>query len=141
MVRLLRSAKQQGRILSGAELSVIMNRSLGTITKYLKAYTEKTGEILPLKGYVLDQGILPTHKGIIISLYEQGKSPADIVLNTGHSQDAIDRYIKQYEQIKKLIRKGMDELSIKEITGRSLKVVREYIKLYKNFNSEKVINE
>jgi len=140
MVRLLKSAKQQGGLLSGAELSVIMNRSLSTLTKYLSAYTEKTGEILPLKGYVLDQGSLPTHKGIIISLYEQGKSPADIVLNTGHSQDAVDRYIKQYDQIKKLIRKRMDETAIKEITGRSMKVVREYIKLYKDLNPEEVRN-
>ena len=134
MVRLLKSAKQQGGLLSGAELSVLMNRSLSTLTKYLAGYTERTGKILPLKGYVLDQGSLPTHKGIIISLYEQGKSPADIVLNTGHSQDAVDRYIKHYEQIKKLIKKGMDENSIKEITGRSMKVVREYIKLYHDLN-------
>lgn len=141
MVRLLKSAKQQGGLLSGAELSVLMNRSLSTITKYLEAYREKTGEILPLKGYVLDQGSLPTHKGIIISLYEQGKSPADIVLNTGHSQDAVDRYIKQYDQIKKLIKKRMDENSIKEITGRSMKVVREYIKLYYDLNPETKLNK
>jgi len=137
MVRLLKSAKAQGGLLSGAELSVLMNRSLSTIRKYLDAYTEKTGEILPLKGYVLDQGSLPTHKGIIISLYEQGISPADIVLKTGHSQDAVDRYIKHYEQVKKMIRKGMNEESIKEITGRSMKVIKEYIKLYKDLNPEK----
>ena len=89
----------------------------------------------------LDQGSLPTHKGIIISLYEQGKSPADIVLNTGHSQDAVDRYIKQYDQIKKLIKKRMDENSIKEITGRSMKVVREYIKLYYDLNPETKLNK
>ena len=140
MVRLLKSAKQQGGLLSGAELSVLMNRSLSTITKYLRAYTEKTGEILPLKGYVLDQGSLPTHKEIIISLYEQGISPADIVKNTGHSQDAVDRYIKQYNQIKKLIRKRTDETAIKGITGRSMKVVREYIKLYYDLNPEKARN-
>jgi Protein of unknown function (DUF1670) len=134
MVRLIKTAKAQGGLLSGAELSVLMNRSLSTIRKYLDAYTKKTGEILPLKGYVLDQGSLPTHKGIIISLYEQGISPADIVLNTGHSQDAVDRYIKHYKQIKSLIRKGMDEKSIKEITGRTMKVVREYIKLYYDLN-------
>ncbi|MDI6780478.1 MAG: DUF1670 domain-containing protein, partial [Bacteroidota bacterium] len=81
-------------------------------------------------GYVLDQGSLPTHKGIVISLYEQGISPADIVLKTSHSQSAVDRYIKQYEQIKKLLKKGLEESAIKEITGRSIKVVREYIKLY-----------
>lgn len=111
-----------------------MNRSLSTIRKYLDAYTKKTGEILSLKGYVLDQGSLPTHKGIIINLYEQGISPADIVLKTSHSQTAVDRYIKHYEQIKKLLIKGIDEISIKEITGRSMKVVREYIKLYYDLN-------
>lgn len=138
MVRLLKTAKEQGGLLSGAELSVLLNRSLSTIRKYLDAYRKKTGEILPLKGYVLDQGSLPTHKGIIISLYEQGISPADIVLRTSHSQDAVDRYIKHYTQIKKLIRKNIDEKSIKEITGRSMKVVREYIKLYEDLNPQSI---
>lgn len=133
MVRLLKSAKEQGGLLSGAELSIMMNRSLATIGKYLKTYIEETGEILPLKGYVLDQGSLPTHKGIIISLYENGHSPADIVLLTSHSQDAVDRYIKQYNPIKKLLQKGMDEKAIVSITGRSLNVVKQYVKLYYNF--------
>lgn len=137
MVRLLKSAKKQKGLLSGAELSVLMNRSLGTIGKYLKAYQEKTGEILPLKGYVLDQGSLPTHKGIIISLYEHGVSPADIALKTSHSQDAVDRYIKHYDQIKKLLQKGLDEKAIVSITGKSLNVVRQYIKLFYNFNPGK----
>jgi transposase len=137
MVRLIKSAKAQGGLLSGAELSVLMNRSLSTIGKYLKAYREKTGEILQLKGYVLDQGSLPTHKGIIISLNEQGISPADIVLKTRHSQDAVDRYIKHYEQIKKLLIRGLEIKAIKEITGRSIKVVNEYVKLFFNLNPEK----
>ena len=134
MVRLLKSAKAQGGILSGAELCVLMNRSLTTMGKYLKVYQKETGEILPLKGYVLDQGSLPTHKGIIISLYEQGVSPADIVLRTSHSIDAVDRYIKHYEQVKKLLKRGLDEKAIRSITGRSLNVVRQYINLYQEFN-------
>lgn len=136
MVRLLKSAKAQGGLLSGAELSVLMNRSLTTIGRYLKLFQEKTGEILPLKGYVLDQGSLPTHKGIIIDLYEHGVSPADIVLKTSHSQDAVDRYIKHYEQVKKLLKKGMTEKAIVPITGRSLNVVRQYIKLYKKYHTK-----
>jgi len=139
MVRLLREAKRQGGLLSGAELSMLMNRSLSTIRKYLDAYLKKTGEILPLKGYVLDQGSLPTHKGIIISLYEQGISPADIVLKTGHSQNAVDRYIKHYAQIKKLLMRGMNESAIKEITGRTMKVVKEYVKLYHDLNPKKAL--
>ncbi|CAN5523718.1 hypothetical protein BH10BAC5_BH10BAC5_23350 [soil metagenome] len=136
MVRLLKSAKKQGGLLSGAELSVLMNRSLSTITKYLKAYQEKTREILPMKGYVLDQGSLPTHKGIIISFYENGISPADIVLKTSHSHSAVDRYIKQYDQIKKLMQKGLTSSAIVSISGRSLNTVKQYVKLYKNFNKQ-----
>ncbi|MCK4654015.1 MAG: DUF1670 domain-containing protein [Candidatus Cloacimonetes bacterium] len=136
MVRLLESAKEQGGLLSGAELSVLMNRSLTTIRKYLDEYLKKTGKILPLKGYVLDLGSLPTHKGIIISLYEQGISPADIVLKTSHSQDAVDRYIKHCNQIKKLIKKGLSETEIKDIVRKSMKLVREYIKLYHDLHPE-----
>lgn len=77
---------------------------------------------------------MPTHKGIIISLYEQGMSPVDIVLKTSHSQDAVDRYIKQYDQIRNLIIKKLDDKAIKEITGRSMKLVKEYIKLYYDLN-------
>jgi transposase len=135
MVRLLKSAKEQGGLLSGAELAVLLNRTLTTIQKMLKEYRENTKEILPLKGYVLDLGSVPTHKGIIISMYEQGISPADIVLKTSHSQDAVDRYIKHYEQIKKLVRKGLDEEAIKSITGRSINVVRQYVKLYKELKN------
>jgi len=138
MVRLIKSTKAQGGLLSGAEVSVLMNRSLGTIRKYLDAYRKKTGEILPLKGYVLDLGSIPTHKAIIISLYEQGISPADIVLKTSHSQNAVDRYIKQYDQIRILIRKGLDEKAIKEITGKSTKTVKEYIKLYYDLNPREI---
>ncbi len=134
MVRLLKSAKSQGGLLTGADVSVLMNRSLSTIRKYLDAYMKKTGEILPLKGYVLDVGSLPTHKGIIISLYEQGISPSDIVLKTNHSQDAVDRYIKHYSQVKQLIRKGLKAEAIRQITGRTMKVVGEYIKLYNNLH-------
>ncbi len=137
MIRLLESAKDQGGLLSGAELSVLLNRGLNTIQKYLKAYVKETGKIPPLKGYVMDMGSLPTHKAIIISLYEQGFSPADIVLKTSHSQDAVDRYIKQYEQIRKLIRKGLTETEVKDIVRRSMKVVREYIALYRDLHENK----
>lgn len=138
MVRLLKSAKSQGGLLTSAELSILMNRSLTTLNKYLTSYIEETKEILPMKGYVLDQGSKPTHKGIIVSLYEQGISPADIVLKTGHSQTSVDRYIKHYEQVKKLLNEGMEEEIICEITGRSRSVVKQYVKLYQDLQlSEK----
>lgn len=136
MVPLLKSAKAQGGLLSGAELSVIMNRSLTTIGKYLKAYFEKTGEVLPMKGYVLDQGSNPTHKGVIIAMYEQGISPSDIVLKTGHSQSAVDKYIKTYDQVLKLVRKNHDAVSITQILGQRMNTVRQYLRLANDFHPE-----
>jgi hypothetical protein len=134
MVRLLKSAKAQGGLISGAELSVLMNRSLTTIGKYLKAYFLKTGEVLPMKGYVLDQGSNPTHKGIIVSLYENGISPADIVLKTGHTQDAVDRYLKAYEQVLQLVKKKHSAVSICQITGRTMNTNRQYLRLVKTYH-------
>ena len=117
-----------------------MNRSLSTIGKYLKAYHEDTGEILPIKGYVLDQGSNPTHKGIIISLYEQGISPSDIVLKTGHNQESVDRYIKAYDQVLQLARSHHSAESICEILGRSMHTIRQYLRLLKNFHPELKVN-
>jgi hypothetical protein len=136
MVRLLKSAKAQGGLLSGAELSVLMNRSLTTIGRLLRRYFTKSGEVLPMKGYVIDQGSNPTHKGIIISLYEEGVSPADIVLKTDHTQGAVDRYIKAYEQVLQLVRKKHDAISICQITGRTMNTNVQYLRLVKEFHTE-----
>jgi len=136
MVRLVKSAREQGGLLSGAELAVLMNRSLHTIGQYLKAYFEKSHEVLPMKGYVLDQGSNPTHKAIILALYEQAVAPADIVLKTGHTQAAVDRYIKAYDQVLALVRKKHDAISISQITGHTLNTVRQYLRLVKDFHPE-----
>lgn len=136
IIRVVKSAREQGGLLSGAEVAMIMNLSLTKVGHYLRRYYERTQEVLPMKGYVLDQGSNPTHKGIIIELYEQGVSPADIVLKTSHSQDAVDRYIKGYDQVLALARKKQDAASISQITGRTVNVVRQYLRLVHDFHPE-----
>ena len=134
LVRLVKSAKAQGGLLSGAELSVLMNRSLTTIGRLLKDHFQRTGEILPMKGYVLDQGSNPTHKAIIISWYERGLSPVAIARKTEHTQAAVDRYLKTYEQVLQLVKKGHDASSICQITGRSIQTIVQYLRLVKEFH-------
>ena len=134
--RVVKSAREQGGLLSGAEVALLLNLSLTTVGRYLRIYYERHKEVLPMKGYVLDQGSNPTHKGIIIELYEQAVSPADIVLKTGHTQEAVDRYIKGYDQVLALSRKKHDAVSISQITGRSIHVVRQYLRLVKDFHPE-----
>jgi hypothetical protein len=125
--RLLKSAAEQGGLLSGAELSVLMNRSLMKVQEYVRTYEEETGDALPLKGYVLDMGSSPTHKGIICRKFEEGMSPPDIARATGHSLDAVDNYLGTYGRIKMLLRKGFDAETICQVTGKAPRTVAQYL--------------
>ena len=125
--RLIKSAAKQGGLLSGAELAVLMNRSLGKVHDYIRTYEEETGEALPLKGYVLDIGSSPTHKGIICQKFEEGMSPPDIARATGHSMDSVDNYLGTYRRIKVLLRKGFDVETICQVTGKAPRTIAQYL--------------
>lgn len=135
MSRLVKSAWEQDGMLSQAELCVLMNRSLTTMRKYLAEYeAQHPDDPLPLKGYILDQGSRPTHKSIILNLYEQGIDPTEIAQRTNHGLDAVDRYIKAYERVKGLYKKSLDRAEIKKLTGLSMKVVDAYLSIAKHFH-------
>lgn len=135
MARLVKSAWGQGGMLSQAELCVLMNRSLNTIMRYLAEYEARyPDDPLPLKGYILDQGSRPTHKGIILNLYEQGVDPTEIAQRTNHGLDAVDRYIKAYERVKGLYKKRLSQAEIQKVSGLSKKVVEAYLSIAKHFH-------
>ena len=127
MVRLVKSAAEQGGLLTGAELSVLMNRSLGKIQEYVRTWEAETGEALPLKGYVLDMGSSPTHKGIICRKYEEGMSPPDIARATGHTLAAVDNYLGTYDRVKVLLRRGLDVETICQVTGKAKRTIAQYL--------------
>jgi len=127
LARLVKSAAEQGGLLTGAELSVLMNRSLGKIHEYTRAWEAETGEALPLKGYVLDMGSSPTHKGIICRKLEEGMSPPDIARATGHTLQAVDNYLGTYDRIKVLLRRGFDVETISHVTGKAARTIAQYL--------------
>jgi len=126
MVRMIKGSFKQGGFLSIAEVATIMNRGLDNTRKKLIQYQMEKGEVLPLKGIILDQGASPTHKGIIIHLYEKKIAPPDIARQTSHSLEAVDRYISDYERVKLLLRKGANVKEISQLIGRGLRTVKEY---------------
>lgn len=136
MARLIKSAYQQGGLLSGAELSVLLNRSLGTIGKYLKHYHETHDDILPTKGIILDQGSKPTHKASIIALYEQGYPEVDISRLTTHTIESTSRYIKNYKNIRLLIEKGFNLMEMVRITGLGRSTILQYRDLVYEYHPE-----
>ena len=136
LARLIKSAAEQGGLLTGAELSVLMNRSLGKIHQYIRAWEAETGEALPLKGYVLDMGSSPTHKGIICRKFEEGMSPPDIARATGHTLQAVDNYLGTYDRIKVLLRRGFDPQTISQVTGKAPRTVAQYLVIVECYQPE-----
>lgn len=126
MARLTKSAYTQGGMLSGAELSVLLNRSLTTIGRYLKIYHETHDDILPTKGLLLDQGSKPTHKAAILDLYEQGYPEPDIARLTNHEIESVGRYIKNYKRIKMLLEKEFSLIEMVRITGMGRSTIIQY---------------
>jgi hypothetical protein len=126
MARLYKSAAEQGGWLTGAEMSVLLNRSLTTIGRYLRIYHETHDDILPSKGLMLDQGSKPSHKAAIIDLYEQGYPEPDIARITNHAIESTSRYIKRYKDIKLLLKKGFNLMEMVRVTGLGRSTVIQY---------------
>ena len=124
------------QLLSLADLSLLINRSMITVRRCIADHLERTGELLPIKGYVLDQGSSPTHKGVILRLYEKGIAPPDIARITGHSLKAVDRYIKDYERVKVLLRKNLNVTEISHAIGRGLRTVLQYHQIVLEFHPD-----
>ena len=139
IVRLIKAGLNNpgGRLLfSQADLSLLSNRAIRTVRRCIIDYFEQTGELLPTKGYVLDQGSKPTHKRIILRLYEQGVAPPDIARLTDHSLQAVDRYIKDYERVKVLLHKGLTVTEISQAIGRGPQTVLQYQKIILTFHPD-----
>ncbi len=136
LARLVKSAYEQGGLLSGAELSVLLNRSLTTIGKYIQQYHETHDDILPTKGIMLDQGSRPTHKAAIIDLYEQGYPEPDIARLTTHTLEAVGRYLRSYKNIKFLMVKELNLMEIVRTTGLGRSTVVQYQKLVMQYHPD-----
>lgn len=137
MVRLLRSAYEQGTSLTISELAVMMNRSLTVIGKHVKQYyATHPEETLPLRGYIYDQGSNPTHKALICTLHERGENEADIAKKTQHQLKSVGRYISHYTRVKQLMERGLDNREIAHILGIAERVVLEYNRIAIHFHPE-----
>lgn len=135
-VRLIKSAAEQGGLLTLAELSVILNKSYDSTRKLVHAHETETGELLPLKGYRMDQGCRPTHKGEIVRLSEQGLAPPAIARETRHNLKSVEHYLKDYERVKLLLKHGTPLGEIGAMIGRGQRVVQEYAQIIRQYHPE-----
>lgn len=91
---------EQGGVLTGAELSLLLKISPSTVSKYILEWEAEHGEILPTRGSIHDMGPTLTHKKIIIDkLFIQHKTVQQTSRETHHSIPAIQRYISTFRQV------------------------------------------
>jgi len=129
MVRWCEEAYDQGALLTQLDLAVLLNCCDAVVSDYVNEYQRTSGKILPTRGNIHDLSGAITHKREIITLYLGGCLTPTIARKTKHSKEAVDRYIRDYENVK-LIRAATDDVEkISQITHLSKRVIEQYLVL------------
>lgn len=123
--RLTHEAFAQGGVLSQLDLTLVTGYTDGGVAAAV-IRLRKSGEILPIRGYVADMGSWPTHKAAIIRLYLEGLMTPDIASRTYHSKQSVDRYIEGFERVRLLAAKHpREELPL--LCAMAPNVVAQYL--------------
>ena len=132
LARIAREAVEQEGVLSCAVAATVLGIKQTTVSKHSKAYYEREGKIIPLRGYVHDMGKTTTHKRWIIELYLNGYTSKEIHGKTEHKISSIDRYLSRYKAITEVIEtmKTIDPIKISRLLNISSSSAREYTAIY-----------
>lgn len=132
IVRWCQEAYDQGGVLTLLDLSLLSGLSTSMAGYLIRQYEQEHDTTVPIRGTVHDIGPSVSHKAEVVRRFLKGQSPADIARDLRHSQQAVDAYIKDYEVTRKLVQK-FPLAEIPSISRRALSVVKEHIKLIRQF--------
>lgn len=134
MVRLINEAKQQGMVLSLADLTAIMLLSSATLSKRTRRCQKETGKLLPTAGNVLDIGRGITHKRDTVELYAKGYNSLEISRMIDHELKNVETYIEDMERGRIVASK--DKQTISRLTRLSISLVEEYLEIIRTYYPE-----
>ena len=136
VARIIREAYLQGGILSSRDIGLLTLKRPGNISDIRKQYEEQNDCTLPHTGALHDMGSCITHKtSIIRKVIIEKKDPASVARECNHSQQAVDRYLKDYHRVRTLYQKNTDIDFIHIVTGIAKHVVKQYVAIIKCQNS------
>jgi Protein of unknown function (DUF1670) len=133
--RLARQARVQGALLTVEDLGYLLTSSPATIKRDLAVLRDE-GEWVPTRGQVRDIGPSLSHKATVVQLYLWGLQFTDIELRTHHSEGSIRRYLQDFRQIAALHARNVSVNEIRAATGRSARLIAEYIAIYERARRE-----
>ena len=139
-------AFDQGALLTQLDFAILLGVCDAVVSKYVNEI-QKNGTLLPTRGNIHDLSGAITHKREIITLYLEGYLTPQIAIKTKHSNESVDRYIKDYHRVEILWKNGITDLDqISQLAKLSKRVAQQYIDLLpdkirkqmsKNKNNEK----
>ena len=128
-------AYEQGGVLTHLELSMLCGLSHQYIGDLLREYEQENDVIIPTRGSVHDIGPGVTHKAEVVRRWLRKESPAQIARTLEHSQEAVDRYIVDFQKVRLLAQKfPISELPV--LSGLSARVVEQYISLLREYEPD-----
>jgi len=138
--RICDEAVLQGSCLSYEDISELMYLDRTTIGLYIKTLMQG-GKYVQTRANFTDQGRKYTHKEQIIKLYLMRLSNTEIAQRTNHNLNAVENYIKEFLRITYLYLENKHKSIIRQVTGKSLSLIQEYIALYHKLESDKYYKE
>lgn len=130
IARIIREAYQQGGILSMRDIGLLLLRAPSTISVLRQRYEKEHHCTLPHTGTVHDMGSCISHKRTIITkVIMEKKDPADVARETNHTQEAVDRYLKDYYRVQAAQQHNSDPAYIQVVTGLASHVVSQYLEI------------
>ena len=139
LIRILEHGYQQAEgevLLTQADLACMLGLHCCQVSKFLQEARQETGQSLLTKGYYFDQGARPTHKAEIIALYESGLDEAAVAVKSGHAQDSVGQYIRDYERVKLLVKHGMAINEIPAAIAMQPSLVKAYGNLIAQYHPD-----
>lgn len=139
-VRWCFEAYEQGGVLTLLDLSLLSGMSEHYAAELLREYEAEQGKIVPTRGTVHDIGPSVTHKAEVIRRWLRHESPAQIAHALDHSQEAVDRYLGDFQKVRLLAQK-FPETELPTLTGLSASVVKQYLDLLHQYEPTLTLDE
>ncbi|HMB41479.1 MAG TPA: DUF1670 domain-containing protein [Balneolaceae bacterium] len=128
--RILREAYQQGALLSMRDITLLCWQPMSMPSRWRKYYEQTHQCELPHPGNLQDMGSCITHKDqIVYKAIVEKKDPIQVANESRHTQQAVDRYLKDFHRVQTVYNHNPDPDYISLVTNISKSVVNQYINL------------
>jgi len=129
VARLLTEAYCQGGLLSLNLVAILCQLGPGRIADLVNTFEADQQLVLPTPGTIHDAGSKLTHKTSIVRLHLEGLECRDIARHTFHTEDAVARYIDDFERTLVGHAYGVPEHLLPKLLKLGRHVVVQYLEL------------